>query len=65
MKPEIANLLGAGMQEEVSMLLEKLTRMTDFIQTNITQIKDVLQNHKDEMLKAITEKNEKEIAELK
>ncbi len=65
MKPEIANLLGAGMQEEVSMLLEKLTRMTDFIQTNITQNKDVLQNHKDEMLKAITEKNEKEIAELK
>ena len=65
MKPEITNLLGAGMQEEVSMLLEKLTRMTDFIQTNITQIKDVLQNHKDEMLKAITEKNEKEIAELK
>ena len=65
MKPEIANLLGGGMQEEVSMLLEKLTIMTEFIQTNITQNKDVLQNHKDEMLKAITEKNEKEIAELK
>ncbi len=65
MKPEIANILGAGMQEEVSMLLEKLTRMSDFIQTNITQNKDVLQNHKEDMLKAITEKNENEIAELK
>lgn len=65
MKPEIANLLGAGMQEEVSMLIEKFTRMSDFIQTNITQNKDDLKNHKDEMMQAITEKNEKEIAELK
>ena len=39
--------------------------MTEIIEANFSQIKDILQKHKDEMIKAITQKNEKEIAELK
>ncbi len=65
MKPEIAEIFGATLQQEVSALLENLTGMTDIIETNFTQIKDILQRHKNEMIEAITQKNEKEIAELK
>jgi Na+/phosphate symporter len=65
MKPEIANIFGPALQQEVSALLENLTGMTDIIEANFSQIKDILQKHKDEMISAITQKNEKEIAELK
>jgi predicted RNase H-like nuclease (RuvC/YqgF family) len=65
MKPEIANIFGPALQQEVSALLENLTGMTDIIEANYSQIKDILQKHKDEMIMAITQKNEKEIAELK
>lgn len=65
MKPEIAEIFGATLQQEVSALLENLTGMTDIIEANFSQIKDILQKHKSEMIEAITQKNEKEIAELK
>ena len=39
--------------------------MTDIIEANFSQIKDILHKHKSEMIEAITQKNEKEIAELK
>ena len=65
MKPEISEIFGATLQQEVSALLENLTGMTDIIEANFSQIKDILQKHKSEMIEAITQKNEKEIAELK
>ena len=65
MKPEIANIFGPALQQEVSALLENLTGMTEIIEANFSQTKDILQKHKDEMISAITQKNEKEIAELK
>ncbi len=65
MKPEIAEIFGSTSQQEVFWLLENLTGMTDIIEANLSQIKDILQAHKDEIIVAITRKNEKEIAELK
>jgi hypothetical protein len=53
------------LQLEVSALLENLTGMTEIIEANFFQIKNILKQHKDELIEAITQKNEKEIAELK
>jgi cell division protein FtsB len=39
--------------------------MNEYIETNFTDIKDILQNYKDEVTRVVTNKNEKEIAELK
>jgi hypothetical protein len=50
---------------DVSTLIEKLTGMTDIIEANFSQIKEILEKHKDEMIKVITQKNEKEIINLK
>jgi Na+/phosphate symporter len=65
MKPEITSIFGAALQQEVSSLLENLGGMTDIIEANFSQIKDILQIHKDEVIKAITKEKNKEISELK
>jgi hypothetical protein len=36
MKPEIANIFGITMQQEVSCLLENLSGMTEIIEANFT-----------------------------
>jgi hypothetical protein len=36
MKPEITNLFGAALQEEISILLEKLGGMTEIIEANFS-----------------------------
>lgn len=53
------------MQQEVSTLLESLGGMTDIIESNFSQIKDILQRHKEEVIKVITEEKNQEISELK
>jgi hypothetical protein len=54
MKPEIDKLFGEKLQKEVSGLLENLAGMTDIIEANFSQIKDMLQEHKNEIIKANT-----------
>ena len=54
MKPEIDKLFGEKRQKEVSGLLENLAGMTDIIEANFSQIKDMLQEHKNEIIKANT-----------
>ena len=39
--------------------------MTDIIEANFSQIKDILQAHQDKLIETINLKNQKEIAELK
>ncbi len=39
--------------------------MTDIIEANFSQIKDILQKHKNDVIKAITQEKNKEISELK
>jgi acyl-CoA reductase-like NAD-dependent aldehyde dehydrogenase len=39
--------------------------MTEIIEANFSQIKDILQNHKEEVIKAITQEKNKEISDLK
>ena len=65
MKPEISDIFGKTLQQQVSTLLDNLSGMTDIIEANFSQIKDILKRHKDELINAITQKNEKEITELK
>jgi hypothetical protein len=43
MKPEITSLFGASMQQEVSTLLESLGGMTEIIEANFSQIKEIMQ----------------------
>jgi hypothetical protein len=54
MKPEITNIFGAALQQEVSKLLENLGGMTEIIETNFSQIKDILKTHREDIIKAIT-----------
>ena len=54
MKPEIDKLFGEKLQKEVSGLLENLAGMTDIIEANFSQIKDILQEHKNEIIKSNT-----------
>ena len=65
MKPEIASIFGEALQQEVSTLLENLGGMTDIIEANFSQIKDILEKHKNDVIKAITQETNKEITELK
>ena len=65
MKPEITSYFGVALQEEVSTLLESLGGMTEIIEANFSQIKDILQKNKEDVIKAITEEKNKEINELK
>ena len=46
-------------------MLENLTGMTDIIEANFSQIKEILQANQDKLIEAINLKNHKEIAELK
>ncbi len=72
MQPDIASTFGTALQQEVSTLLENLGGMTDIIEANFSQIKDILQSHKEDVIKAITKEKEvliqeknKEILDLK
>ena len=65
MKPEITSIFGVALQQEVSSLLENLGGMTDIIEANFAQIKDILEKHKNEVIKAITQEKNKEITDLK
>ena len=65
MKPEIASIFGADLQQEVSTLLENLGGMTDIIEANFSQIKDILEKLKNDVIKAITQEKNREITELK
>ena len=65
MRPEIAKTFGKALEKEVSRLLENLSGMTDIIEANFSQIKDILEKHKDDVIKAIMQEKNKEIAELK
>jgi hypothetical protein len=46
-------------------VVENIDGMNDRIETNFSEIRDLLQDYKNEMLSGDTKKNEKEIAELK
>ena len=65
MKPEITSIFGAALQQEVSTLLESLGGLTDIIEANLSQIKDILQKNKEDVIKAIAEDKNKEISDLK
>ena len=65
MKPEIASIFGVALQQEVSTLLESLGGMTDIIEANFSQIKAILEKHKNDVIEAITYQKDKEIQELK
>jgi flagellin-like hook-associated protein FlgL len=45
-------------------LLENLGNMTDIIETNFSQIKEILQQNKQEVITAITTEKNKDIAKL-
>jgi gas vesicle protein len=64
MKPDIASIFGAALQEEVSTLLESLGGMTEIIEANFSQIKDILQSHKEDIIKAITKEKEDSLKAL-
>ena len=64
MKPEIERTFGSQFKKEVSDLLENLGNMTDIIETNFSQIKDILQQNKQEVINAITKEKNKDIAKL-
>ena len=65
MQPEIANTLGKALQQEVSTLLENLDGMTGIIEENFSQIKDVMQSQKKDVIQAITREKDREIENLK
>ena len=58
MQPDIVNTFGMALQQEVSTLLENLGGMTEIIEANFSQIKDILQTHKEEIIKAVTKEKE-------
>ncbi len=54
MRPEIASTFGQALEQEVAGLLQSLAGMTDIIEANFSQIKDILQGHKEEIKKIVT-----------
>jgi chorismate mutase len=54
MKPEIASMFSAALQQEVSTLLENLGGMTQIIEANFSQIKDIFQTQKEDIIKTLT-----------
>jgi len=54
MRPDIINTFGNALEQEVTTLLSKLSGMTDIIEANFSQMKDILQQHKDELKIVIT-----------
>ncbi len=65
MKAEIAGIFGEGLNEKVSSLLENLGGMTDIIEANFSQIKDLFQKYKEDVIKSINQEKNKEISDLK
>ena len=61
MKPEIATIFGEALQKKVLTLLESLGGMTDIIEANFSQIKAILEKHKNDVIDAITQEKNKEI----
>ena len=61
MKPEITSIFGVALQHEVSSLLENLGGMTDIIKANFSQIKNILEMHKDQVFYSIYAEKKKEI----
>ncbi len=61
MQPEIAKTLGKALQQEVSTLLENLDGMTGIIEENFSQIKDVMQSQREDVIRAITIEKDREI----
>jgi hypothetical protein len=64
-KPEILSSFGEALQQEILTLLENLGGMTDIIEANFSQIKDILQQNKQEVINTITTEKNKEISDLK
>ncbi len=65
MQPEITSTFGTALQDEVSTLLQNLGGMTEIIEANFSQIKDILNKHKEDVINAITQEKNKEISDLK
>ena len=61
MKPEIETIFGEALQKKVLTLLESLGGMTDIIEANFSQIKAILEKHKNDVIDAITQEKNKEI----
>ena len=53
MRPEIEKLFGNAFSKEVPPLLRQLSGMTEVIEANFSQIKDILEKHKNDVIKAI------------
>ena len=54
MRPEITNTFGKALEQEVAGLLQSLAGMTDIIEANFSQIKEILEAHKEEIKKIVT-----------
>ncbi len=54
MRPEISSTFGQAIEQEVAGLLQSLAGMTDIIEANFSQIKDILQGHKEEIKNIVT-----------
>ena len=61
MKPQIATIFGEALQKKVLTLLESLGGMTEIIEANFSQIKAILEKHKNDVIDAITQEKNKEI----
>lgn len=59
------SVFGSASQKEVSSFLENLGKLTDIIEGSFTQIKNILEQHKDEVIQAISQEKNEEIAGLK
>ncbi len=64
MRSDIIDTFGKALEQEVTILLSKLQGMTDIIEANFYQMKELLESHKTELIKAITKQKEKEIEQL-
>jgi hypothetical protein len=53
MKPEIEGIFSEELKDKVSSLLENLSGMTEIIEVNLNKIKELIQKHKEEDIKAI------------
>lgn len=54
MQQEILSNFGAGQKQEVTVILQKLVDMTDFIQSTFLQFKKMFKEHKDELIREIS-----------
>ena len=61
MQPQIEAIFGEALQAEVTTLLKSLGEMSDIIEANFSQIKAILEKHKNDVIEAITYQKDKEI----